>query len=65
MKQLLTLLAILLVATLPAQDLDEGLVIHYPFDGNLTDSVSGETSENFGNLTFDEGKVGTGGRALL
>ena len=60
MKQLLTFLALLLVATLPAQDLDEGLVIHYPFEGNLTDSISGETSENFGNLTFGEGRVGTG-----
>lgn len=54
------LLALAAALPLGAQNVDEGLVIYYPFEGNLTDSVSGETAENFGNLTFGEGRVGSG-----
>lgn len=58
MKKLFTLFACLFVGMLSAQDLEEGLVIHYSFEGNLTDAISDSTAENFGNLTFEEGKVG-------
>ena len=58
MKQLYTLCAFLLLGSLAAQDLEEGLVIHYPLNGNLTDTISGETAENNGNLTFEEGRLG-------
>jgi len=60
MKNFFSVLAVVLVSSfaLMAQDLQEGLVIHYPFEGNLTDTISGTTAENFGNLTFTEGRVG-------
>ena len=62
MKSIYTLFTLLLLAvgSLSAQDLTEGLVIYYPLDGDLTDSISGETAENNGNLTFADGKKGTG-----
>ncbi|MBB4079365.1 hypothetical protein GGR28_001985 [Lewinella aquimaris] len=65
MKQLFTLfiLALCLGVAIPAsgQDLDSGLVVYYNFEGNLTDSISGTTAENVGNLTFadDDSKVGS------
>ncbi|GJM31255.1 MAG: hypothetical protein DHS20C18_02560 [Saprospiraceae bacterium] len=59
MKNLFTLFAFLLASSLIAQDLEAGLVIHYPFEGNLTDVISGETAENFGNLTFEDGQTGS------
>ena len=58
MKSIFTLFAFLLLGGLSAQALDSGLVIHYPLDGNLTDTISGETAENNGNLTFEAGRVG-------
>ncbi len=59
MKNLLTFFAFFLVCSISAQDLQEGLVIHYPFEDNLTDAISGETAENFGNLTFEAGQTGS------
>ncbi|CAH0999107.1 hypothetical protein LEM8419_00403 [Neolewinella maritima] len=58
MKSIFTLFAFLLLGGLAAQDLEEGLVMHYPLDGNLTDTISGETAENNGNLTFEAGLLG-------
>jgi hypothetical protein len=59
MKLNFTLFTLLLLAGgLFAQDLEEGLVIHYPLNGNLTDTISGVTAENNGNLTFEEGLLG-------
>lgn len=59
MKNLTLLLCFCATAWLGAQDLSEGLVIHYPFEGDLTDAVSGETAENNGNLTFQDGRIGS------
>ncbi|MGB3798947.1 MAG: LamG-like jellyroll fold domain-containing protein [Lewinella sp.] len=59
MKSIFTLFTVLLLGGMSAQDLDSGLVIHYPLDGNLTDSISSETAENNGNLTFEEGLLGS------
>ena len=58
MKLSFTFFALLLLGSLTAQDLEEGLVIHYPLNGNLTDTISGETAEGNGNLTFEEGLLG-------
>ncbi|WP_020570915.1 LamG-like jellyroll fold domain-containing protein [Neolewinella persica] len=60
MKSLFTLfsLALLCSFSLGAQDLQAGLVMHYPLDGNLTDTISGITADNNGNLTFADGLAG-------
>ncbi|WP_235299392.1 LamG-like jellyroll fold domain-containing protein [Portibacter marinus] len=58
MRKILPFLALLIFTGLYAQDLEEGLVMHYPLDGNLTDTISGITAENNGNLTFEEGIKG-------
>lgn len=56
MKRIFTLFACFIAVSLTAQDLEDGLVMHYPFEGNLTDVISGTTAENFGGLTFGDGK---------
>ncbi len=59
MKKIFTLFAFFVVSGLAAQDLQQGLVIHYPFEGNLKDTISGTVAENFGNLSFVDGQAGS------
>ncbi len=52
MKSLFTLFSLALFCltmSLGAQDLQDGLVMHYPLNGNLTDTISGITADNNGN----------------
>ena len=59
MKKIFTLLSFSLVLSLSAQDITEGLVIHYPLDGNFIEAISGEEAVNNGNLTFEDGQEGS------
>jgi len=62
MKNLFTLIAALLVTgtavQLSAQDIAEGLVVHYKFEDNLVEEVTGQVAETQGTFSYAPGRDG-------